>query len=351
MFTLDDQDLAHITQEAAHVWQELDSARILITGGTGFFGIWLLESLLFAKIQCGLHTEVVVLSRDPDAFLKKFPALRTMQGLRWIKGDVEDFVFPDGGFTHVIHAATAASAALNQNQPLQMLDTIIQGTRRTLDFAVQAGVKKFLLTSSGAVYGVQPPALSHVDEHHLGMADPLQPTAAYGGGKWLAEHLTNTYAQHYGFSAKIARCFAFVGPYLPLETHFAIGNFMHNVLQKECIHLHGDGTPYRSYLYAADLMIWLWRILCDGTSGRAYNVGSEEAINLADLAALVALQAQPTLPVIIAKTPDPGALPPRYIPSTQRAQQELGLKQWISLEKGIQNTLNWWRYHAKDKIK
>lgn len=341
-FTLHHDDLNHITQQSKSVWQELDSARILITGGTGFFGIWLLESLFFAKIQLNLHTEVVVLSRDPAAFLQKFPYLQQLSGLSWIQGEVQDFTFPDGAFTHVIHAATPASAALNQHHPLVMLDTIVQGTRRVLDFSVQANVKKFLLTSSGAVYGVQPPNLSHVDEQYLGMADPLQPGAAYAGGKWVAEHLASTYAQHYGFASKIARCFAFVGPYLPLDAHFAIGNFMQNVLQQEPIHLHGDGTPYRSYLYAADLMIWLWTILCDGQNERAYNVGSEEAITLADLAKLLSKQTHPQVPVVIAKTPDPDKLPARYIPSTQRAQQELPLKQWINLEDGIQKTLNWW---------
>ena len=343
MFSLHSDDLSHIAQQGKSAWQELDSARIFITGGTGFFGIWLLESLFFAKTHLNLRTEVVVLSRDPLRFLQKFPYLNNMTGLSWIQGEVQDFSFPEGAFTHVIHAATPASAALNQNEPLLMLDTIVQGTRRVLDFTVQAGVKKFLLTSSGAIYGTQPPSLSHVNEHYLGMADPLQTGAAYAGGKWMAEHLSNTYAQHYGFATKIARCFAFVGPYLPLDTHFAIGNFMQNVLQQEPIHLHGDGTPYRSYLYAADLMIWLWKILCDGQNGRAYNVGSEEAINLADLADLMSRQIQPQVPVVIEKTPDLNKLPALYIPSTQRAQQELALKQWINLEDGIQRTLNWWK--------
>lgn len=341
-FSLPRDDLNHITQQCKSAWQELDSARIFITGGTGFFGIWLLESLFFAKRHLNLQTEVVVLSRDPVVFLQKFPHLKHLSGLSWIQGDVHDFPFPDGVFTHVIHAATPASAVLNQNHPLVMLDTIVQGTRRVLDFSVHAKIKKFLLTSSGAVYGVQPPNLSHVDEQYLGMADPLQVGAAYAGGKWVAEHLASTYARHYGFASKIARCFAFVGPYLPLDTHFAIGNFMQNALQQEPIHLHGDGTPYRSYLYAADLMIWLWTILCDGQNERAYNVGSEDAITLADLAHLLSKKTQPQVPVVIAKTPDPDTLPARYIPSTQRAQQELDLKQWINLEDGIQRTLNWW---------
>ncbi len=349
MFSIEERDLSHIWQKAQLCLQELDSSRLLITGGTGFFGTWLLESLLFAKQHYALHTEVVVLSRDPGAFLHKMPHLRAMSGLTWITGDVNDFAFPPGAFTHVIHAATAASASLNQEQPLLMLDTIIQGTRRALDFAVQASVKKFLLTSSGAVYGTQPPAVTHLDESYLGTADPLQRTSAYAGGKWVAEHLASMYAETYGFDVKIARCFAFLGPYLPLDTHFAIGNFMHQVLSHQPIHLHGDGTPYRSYLYAADLMIWLWRMLCEGQSGRAYNVGSEDGIPLADLATKVAQYADPHVPVVIAKTPDHRMLPPRYVPSTQRAQKELALKQWISLDEGIQRTLEWNLKSCKNK--
>jgi len=341
MFSLPDDDLVHIWQHAPACLQDLDAARVLITGGTGFFGTWLVESLCFAKAQWGLHTEIVVLSRDPDAFLNRMPHLRSLPGLAWIEGDVTDFKFPEGVFTHVIHAATAASAALNEEHPMIMLDTIIQGTRRVLDFAIQASVKKFLLTSSGAIYGLQPPILSQIEETYLGTADPLQRTSAYGGGKWLAEHMATMYGQTYDLDIKIARCFAFVGPYLPLDTHFAIGNFMRNVLRQEPIYLHGDGSPYRSYLYAADLMIWLWRILCEGAPGCVYNVGSEDAIALGDLANRVAQFAKETVPVLIAKTPDPGQLPSRYVPSTQRAQRELSLQQWVSLDDGIQRTLGW----------
>lgn len=343
MFSVQDADLNHITQNTQHVWRGLDGARVFITGGTGFFGMWLLESLWHAALHTGIQIEVTVLSRDPERFLQRASHLRAMPNLMWLRGEVHDFPFPHGQFTHVIHAATPASADINQNQPLLMLDTITQGTRRVLDFAVQAGVQTLLLTSSGAIYGTQPPDMSHLSETYMGRMDPLQPAAAYGIGKCMAEHLVNTYAQTYGFKASIARCFAFVGPYLPLNTHFAIGNFIHNALHYEPIHLHGDGTPYRSYLYAADLMIWLWQILSAGQSGRAYNVGSEEAIQLVDLAALVAKYVQPHLAVTVAKTPDPQVLPARYVPATQRAQQELALKQWISLEEGIQRTLNWWQ--------
>lgn len=341
---IEETDLAHIWKHAAQCIPELNSARLFITGGTGFFGCWLLESLCYAKAHFGLQTELIVLTRDPQAFLKKMPHLASMPGLQLLAGDVTTFTYPSGEFTHVIHAATQASATLNEEQPLIMLDTITEGTQHTLEFAAQAKVQKFLLTSSGAVYGVQSPTVSHVNETCSNAPDPLQSTSAYGLGKRMAEHLCAVYAKQYGFEVKIARCFAFVGPYLPLTSHFAIGNFINNARQQNPIQILGDGSPYRSYLYAADLVVWLWTILCQGESGRAYNVGSEEAINMSDLATLIAQTASMKIPVVIAKKADPSALPARYIPQTRRAQNELNVRQHISLEDSIQRTLRWSLY-------
>ena len=341
MFAVPISDLEHIWDKSESCLSELAKARVFITGGTGFFGRWLLESLYFAKKRLNLATEIVVLSRDPERFLKKAPQLAPCKDITWIKGDVRNFQFPTGIFTHVIHAATEASAKLNQENPLLMLDTITEGTRHVLDFAAQAGVKKFLLTSSGAVYGKQPQEIKQITEDYAGASDPLLLNSAYGLGKRLAEHQCLLYSHQHGFEVKIARCYAFVGAFLPLETHFAIGNFIANALNNKPISIQGDGTPYRSYLYAADLIIWLWTILCFGSSGRAYNVGSDIEISIADLAKMVAEFASPMLKINIAKTALSSAEVERYVPSTARARQELNLQQWVTLPTAIEKTILW----------
>jgi nucleoside-diphosphate-sugar epimerase len=339
-------DLEHILAHTTGLWEELRGERIFVTGGTGFFGCWLLESFAWANDRLGLNAKAVVLTRRPEAFQHQAPHLADHPAIQLYTGDVRSFEFPAGEFSHVIHAATEASVKLNDENPQLMLDTIVEGTQRTLEFARHCGAQKFLLTSSGAVYGKQPPDLTHMPEDYAGGPDPLDPRSAYGEGKRMAELLCALYARQFGLSVKIARCFAFVGPYLPLDIHYAIGNFIGNGLRGEPIQVKGDGTPYRSYLYAADLAIWLWTILFKGESCRPYNVGSEEALTIAELAHTVAQAFTPPVDVQIAKTAAPGQPAERYVPSVQRAEHELGLHSAIALTHSIERTMVWHTYRA-----
>jgi nucleoside-diphosphate-sugar epimerase len=332
-------DLDHVIGHSRDLWEELRDARLFVTGGTGFFGTWLLETFAWANDRLNLGASAVVLTRDSRAFADKAPHLASHPAIAWLDGDVRTFPFPDGAFSHVVHAATASSAPVPANE---MFDTITRGTRRALELAGRSGASRFLLTSSGAVYGRQPAEVTHVPEEYVGTLDPAHPAHAYADGKRAAERLCGTYADS-TLHPTIARGFAFVGPYLPLDVHFAAGNFIRDALQGGPIRVGGDGTPFRSYLYAADLAIWLWTILLRGQPARPYNVGSERAVSIGELARLVAAAAGGGIDVRIAKTPSPGAAAERYVPSTARARDELGLAVTVELEEGLSRTVEWHR--------
>jgi nucleoside-diphosphate-sugar epimerase len=333
-------DLDELLARTPRLWDGLRGARVFLTGGTGFFGIWLLESLFHADRELGLGAKAVVLTRDEAAFRARAPHLASDRRIEFHRGDVRTFEFPQGGFTHVVHAATEASVTLNQEQPDLMRDVILSGTRRTLAFAELCGAKKFLLASSGAVYGRQRPEVKRIAEDDPGLSAPLEAPSAYAEGKRAAEGLCAEAAGR-GLDATIARGFAFVGPHLPLDAHFAIGNFILDGLAGGPIVVAGDGTPRRSFLYASDLAAWLWTILLNGRPGRAYNVGSERAVAIGELATIVRTIVAPHAEIEIRQVRQPGAPPARYSPSTLRAREELGLSETVSLEEAIRRTSVW----------
>jgi dTDP-glucose 4,6-dehydratase len=350
MSTIIAADIARLLARTPTLWEPLRGASLFISGGTGFFGVWLLEAILAANRERSLGCRVAVLSRDPARFAGKAPHLAADPALSFIEGDVRDFRFPDGPVTHVIHAATEASAWLNADDPQAMFDVCVEGTRRMLALAQEKRSQRFLFTSSGAVYGRQPPELASVPEDFCGGPDPLNVRNAYAEGKRAAEMLCAIAARASatggpGLHVSIARCFAFVGPHLPLDIHFAIGNFIRDCVAGGPIRIGGDGTPFRSYLYAADLVEWLSTILLRGESGRAYNVGSEEAVSIRQLADRVADVAAAVRPdrgqpeVVMAKQPTLGQPAERYVPNCRRAREELGLVPATSLDESIRLTI------------
>jgi len=343
--TLNDFRLSDLDEAWRHaeVGEALDGANLFITGGSGFFGQWLLAVLARAR-QFGCRVSVTVLSRDPDRFARRCPELAADPGLTLVAGDVRFFEFPKGRFTHAIHAATDTSIAADR-RPLELIDTIVDGTRRVLAFAQAAGIGRVLFTSSGAVYGPLPPDLEAVPEGYAGACPTGDRRSAYGQAKRLAEQLCTLYAAEYGLGTTVARCFAFAGPGMPMDGHFAIGNFIRDAVRDGAITVAGDGTPVRSYLYAGDLAAWLLRILVHGLAGGIYNVGSDRAVSIAELARTTTETLGGT--VTIAGRAAPDGFRSLYVPAVERARRELGLEVWTSLAAAIASTATWYRATAE----
>jgi len=338
---IDNSDLEEIFLQSECLLSHFRKARIFITGGTGYLGKWMIEFLDYARKRAHLDFELVLLSRNIQSFLRHYPHLEAEPWFSYIEGDVRSFAFPEGNFTHVIHAATDVVATIS---PLDTFDVTALGTRRVLEFAKERGAFEVLIASSGAIYGTFPKGVDRISERSLGRVDVTSARSAYGLGKLTSEWLGNTYTQQYGLRCKAARMFAQVGPYLDLDAQFAVGNFIRNVLDKKSLIIEGDGTPTRSYMYATDLIAWLLKIWLKGEPGAAYNVGSEEAISIRDLANLVvSIGSTDTLQVEVLGHAVAGSAPNYYLPDTSLAQRELGLSITTPLKEAIERTLNWHR--------
>jgi nucleoside-diphosphate-sugar epimerase len=330
-------DLDHVLEYTRDSWEELRGERLFITGGTGFFGSWLLESLIWANDRLRLECDVTVLTRWPEAFRAREPQRAEHAAVTLWEGDICTFNFPPGTFSHIIHAATETNPQPTPVDPRVMFKANMEGMQRVLEFTSTCGARKLLFTSSGAVYGKQPPEMTHIPEDYAGAPETTDPATAYGQSKRGCEFLCTTGGSS-SLQAKIARCFAFVGPELPLDGNYAIGNFIRDGLAGKSIYVSGDGTPYRSYLYAADLAIWLWTILFKGKHARPYNVGSDVDLTIAQLADEVLKTLSPVSRINFAKQPPPNQLAQRYVPSIERVRRELGLDVRIGLSEAIRRT-------------
>ena len=339
------RDIAGAVSRLSAEWPRLAGAKLLMTGGTGFIGRWLLEMLRAADLEQGLGLEVMVLSRDPDAFVRKAPHLADHSGFRLVPGDVRGFEAGQGDFTHVIHAAADASAALNEADPLAMFDTAVEGTRQVLQLARKCRVTRVLMLSSGAVYGAQPWDMTHVAEDWTGGPDLSSHRSAYAEGKRAAEMLGTIYRQQHGMDVGIARIFTVLGPLLPLDTHFAAGNFLRDAMAGKAVTVNGDGRAVRSYLYAADLAEWLWAMLLRAPVNATYNLGSEQGVSLGELAERTARLIGNGRHEILGQA-DAGWNPGRYVPSTAKIRRELGVSETVDLDKALRRTAAWNGWNA-----
>lgn len=334
------QDVESIVRTISDM-SRLCGKRLLITGGTGFIGTWLLETISWLNDCRSFNCTVYVPTRNPDLFAHKAPHLARRPDIVLLPGQLGNLETRISQCDVIIHAAAPADPRTLKIDPLSVAEAIVAGTKQALEFAVRRNVASFLFISSGAVYGTQPSSLSHISEDYIGGLNTSQPQSAYGEAKRYAEVLCTLYHDKFGVPIHIARPFTFVGPYQSLNAGFAVTDFIRNGLKGLPIYIEGDGTTVRSYSYAADLTAALWKVLLDGPVGRAYNVGSDEPISILELAHQVVATLNSPVDIIVSSQPVPGQLPSRYVPDTRRGMTELGLTMWTNLKEALRRTTQW----------
>ena len=335
------RDIQSILDAPGIDWTTLATGRLLITGGTGFIGRWLVETLATANRAFGLDLRLCLTTRNAAAFAARLPHLARDPAIACIESDVRTLTLAaQAPFTHVVHAAADASAQLNENSPHTVFQTIVHGMENVLDIARTRSARKVLFLSSGAVYGQQPADCPHVQEDASCAPDPQNPRNAYAEAKRAAEMLATIYRIQYGLDVVSARIFSVLGPLLPLDIHFAAGNFIRDALRGETIRVQGDGRPVRSYLYPGDLVHGLLLLLTRQTCHTAYNLGSEQAVSIAELAQRIA-DLIGNGHIRIAQQSDPGWNAGRYVPDIRRLREEFAFTPSISLNEAILRTARW----------
>ncbi|MEP6885092.1 MAG: NAD(P)-dependent oxidoreductase [Gammaproteobacteria bacterium] len=335
---LSEVELHQLVAQNRSLFIGLGGASILITGATGWFGVWLVDLLCVADAILGLGIRIVAISREPDRFLRRFPGFVGDSRITWIKADVRELETSRQSFSHVIHAAADTKAQPNSDAEAVLFATIVEGTRWAIA-AAGSRCKSVLMLSSGAIYGRAIAESSCFVESDSMDPDTASVRSAYANGKRAAEQL-GAFAAADGVPVRIARCFAFVGPHMPFDKHFAIGNFIADAVRGQPILVKSDGCPQRSYLYMTDLMRALLTILSEGIVGRPYNVGSDEAVSIEALARCVDRVVGGAGVKIAGAPSDPRD---RYVPDITRLKAELHFVQEVALESAITRTAAWYR--------
>jgi dTDP-glucose 4,6-dehydratase len=333
------RDLDEIVERAADDLDALAGQRLYITGGTGFVGSWILHTIAHANRRRETAIRADILSRDPTAFARREPELAADAAFEFRAGVITAPTHA-GRYDAIIHAATPTAADARGLTDPELRREIVDGTGALLNAVIEPnGTVPVLFVSSGAVYGAQPADLAAIPETFSPPSVAPEPPNGYRDGKRDAEALLLEAQRQGQGRLRLARLFAFLGPGLPLDEHFAAGNFIRDALAGTPISISGDGTPYRSYLYPTDLIVWLLAILVRGVDGRAYNVGSDAAVTIVQLAHMIASQTTQTMPIVMAHRPIPGAPALRYVPDTARIAGELGVRRNVELDEAIQRAL------------
>ena len=303
--------------------------RTLITGGTGFVGKAILDSTRYTD---RLGTITIAARNQPRV---------TPPGITFCHWNLLETCTLDANFDLLIHAATPA--VIDVANPVNTFETSLLTMTNLISFAEQhKRAPRILFASSGAVYGDRPGESSQIEES-WDLVDNEALLSEYGRGKLVAERMLRDACQAGKCESIIARLFTFSGRFLPLDQHFAVGNFVGQAALDRRITVRGDGQSIRSYLDSADMASWLITAALEGTSDMPLHIGSEKSINIAELAALVAaiagklLNQQIQVEVMGKDSIIDGVR--SYVPSTELTRQTLQVRETVNLEDSITNML------------
>lgn len=307
---------------------------ILITGATGFVGRNLIKDLVRSDSYRTSELKITCVTRSPQKFFKQWPnELSRLKVLDWDIRQPLNKRIPH--FDYIFHLAGENRIFNSQEQSKTIFDTSVLGTKNLLQAVKNLDVKKIIFASSGAVYKNTQGDAQIFDESQEKLKVEECESDPYRAGKVQAESIFEDFHKFSNIQISIARMFTFIGPFLPLDSNFAIGNFFNDCILNKPITIKGDGSSIRSYQFSTDMVNWLVTILLFGKSGESYNVGSAEQVSIKDLAERVAKIFENKLGVRILgdRTPDP--VSNFYVPKIEKTETELGLSNYFSLDNSL----------------
>jgi dTDP-glucose 4,6-dehydratase len=336
------QDCKNALAGKTDLLKALCNETLLVTGGTGFFGVWLAEMIACLNDEHKFNCRLILMARRSRMLHEKAPHLAKRSDITIISQDVRTLIELPRKTSFIIHAAGSPDSRLHASDPLQTIDIIVNGANAVLVAASRLPVlRKVLLVSSGLIYGTQPWEMKGIPEGFIGSIDCSAAISAYAEAKRMSETIAAAFRSQHRLPIVNVRPFAFIGPYQLMDRPWAINNFIRDSLSGGPIHILGDGTSVRSYMYPSDMAFWLMRILVDGVSGQNYNLGSPNGIPLKELAKKIASCFPSPIRVECRFLTNEIARHSRFVPDVSHAVNTLGLSINVDLETAIKRTILW----------
>jgi nucleoside-diphosphate-sugar epimerase len=352
------EDLEYIQRNLAEEIPCMYGKNLLITGGAGFLGYYLVNAVLHwnRSIPQSKQIQVTVF----DNFIRGMPdwlaELSKNGNLALVRHDIANPLPSDiGHFQYIIHAASIASPTYYRKYPIETMDANVNGLRFLLEYGKALGEKHspldgFLFFSSSEVYGDPGADNIPTPESYCGYVSATGPRACYDESKRYGETLCVNFARQHDIPVSMARPFNNYGPGLKITDRRVIPDFARDILDGRDIVMYSDGTPTRTFCYVADAIVGYFKILTRGRSGEAYNIGTERPeVSMADLAgrlAAIAAERFDYKGTVICQTSRESEYlvdnPNRRCPQIDKARSELAYEPGISLDEGLRRSLIWY---------
>lgn len=340
------QDIQEIVTRVGDSFRQLSGARILITGANSYITSYMVDTVVWLNAHVfNKPCQVVALVRSPVTPESRLGHLLGHHDVTFLQQNVSARVVLDTPVDYIIHAASNASPKRYLAMPLDTMDANVVGTQQLLEIAREHSIRSFLFFSSSEIYGDVPDIYYPTPETYNGSIDPVSPRAVYAESKRYGETLCAAFWRQYGVPTKMARVFSVYGPGFRLDDGRVMADFMRSRLHTQPINLLSDGSGVRAFSYTVDSVTGFWQLLLSDHNGEAFNIGSDQAVSMRQLAQLFGRIDEPQLEVTWQEEPEAhlrGA-PSRVCPDLTKARQVLGYNPCVGLEDGIRRWLRWER--------
>lgn len=344
------EDLRVIGEKLSDVAKKLAGKTVVITGGAGFLGNYLVLTLMELSRKLAAPIKVISVDNFITGSKKHLIDASEYQRFELINHDVRQPLMVKGKVDYVIHAAGIASPVYYKKYPVQAIEVSTYGTKNFLELCRKKKSDSFLFFSTSEIYGDPDPDHIPTPETYRGNVSCIGPRACYDESKRLGEALTMTYFQHFQSPVKIVRPFNVFGPGMKYNDFRVIPAFLMSALQGKPLPVHGDGQQTRTFCYVTDAVIAIYKVLLSDQNGEVYNIGNaDNEMPMLKLAKLVSsLFPRPVKIKTIPYPADyPGDEPKRRCPDLTKIKRELGYKPKVDLKTGLGRLLAWFRSEYK----